>query len=82
LAVFHFDPYSTALSKVERARRQDLIDVVLLLQHRRIEWARLESMFREVQPQLGLSSLRQDPVEFARNFEALAELWRLAGGTT
>jgi hypothetical protein len=30
--VFHFDLYSTALSKIERGRVQDLRDVVLLLQ--------------------------------------------------
>lgn len=76
-----FDLYSTALSKVERGRRQDLTDVILLLQHRRVAWDRLEAMFDEILPQMGVASLRQDPDEFAANFQALSGLWRMAGGT-
>jgi hypothetical protein len=78
--VFHFDWYSNALSKIERGRRQDLEDAVALLQHERIEWRRLESMFHEILPLMG-KSLRQKPGEFALNFQALAALWHSAGGT-
>jgi len=80
LDVFHFDLYSTALGKIERGRRQDLVDVVLLLQNRRIEWARLEGFFQEILPQMGLRSLRQDPKEFEKNFRALEKMWRQAPG--
>ena len=79
--VFHFDLYSTSLSKVERGRRQDLDDVVALLHHDRIEWARLESMFREILPLMGQKSLKQRPQNFALNFEALRAVWNSAGGT-
>lgn len=78
---FHFDLYSTALSKIERGRVQDLRDVVLLLQARRTEWQDLERYFHEILPKMGLKSLRQDPAEFEKNFHALAALWRAAGGT-
>ena len=78
--VFHFDLYSTSLSKVERGRRQNLRDVVLLLQDRRIEWSLLEGQFRELLPQMELKSLRQDSAEFEKNFRALEALWRSAGG--
>src|ERR1700737_3720702 len=76
--VFHFDLYSTALSKIERGRQQDLVDVVALLSHKRLEWRRLESMYREILPLIGEKSLKQDPEEFALNFGALEALWHSA----
>ncbi len=79
--VFHFDFYSTALSKVERGRQQDLADVIALLGNGRIEWARLEALYREILPLMGQHSLRQKPGDFARNFGALQALWHSAGGT-
>jgi hypothetical protein len=79
--VFHFDWYSTALSKIERGRQQDLEDVVAALQHHRLVWSRLESMFQEILPLVGEKSLKQDPEDFALNFGALRALWQLAGGT-
>ena len=80
LDVFHFDLYSTALSKIERGRSQDLADVILLLQNRRLDWGQLAGFFREILPQVGLRSLRQDPEEFEKNFRALEAMWRAAGG--
>jgi len=79
--VFHFDWYSTALSKIERGRRQDLQDVLALLQHGRIGWDQLESQYHEILPLMGEQSLKQDPADFALNFQALAALWHSAGGT-
>ena len=78
--VFHFDWYSNALSKIERGRQQDLADVVTMLQHGRIEWDRLASMFQEILPLMGKKSLRQKPADFALNFGALKALWHSAGG--
>jgi hypothetical protein len=78
--VFHFDFYSTALSKIERGQRQDLADVFALLDHDRIEWGRLAGMYREILPLMGQKSLRQKPRDLALNFEALEALWRSAGG--
>jgi len=80
LNVFHFDHYSTALSKIERGRTQDLADVILLLQARRIDWAQLDTFFREILPRMGTQSLKQDPVEFEKNFRALEGMWRTSGG--
>ena len=79
--VFHFDWYSTALSKIERGRKQDLVDVVTLLQNKRLEWDELQAMFREILPLVGQKSLKQNPEVFALNFRALAALWHSAGGT-
>ena len=78
--VFHFDLYSLSLSKIERGRRQDLRDVILLLQDHRITWEQLGSQFQEILPQMELKSLRQDSAEFESNFRALATQWRSAGG--
>jgi hypothetical protein len=74
--VFHFDPYCTALSKIERGKTQDLEDVLLLLQCGKIEWAALAAFFLELLPQMGQHSLKQDPVEFERNFRAVEQMWK------
>jgi Nucleotidyltransferase of unknown function (DUF6036) len=72
LDVFHFDLYSTALSKVERGSEQDFADVLSLLQAGRIEWAKLRDFFTEILGEFGAHSLKQDPIEFEQNFRALA----------
>ena len=76
IEVFHFDPYSTALSKIARGREQDLEDVLLLLRAGRLDWNRLVGYFQEIQPKMGVHSLKQDPVEFEQNFRALEALWQ------
>jgi Nucleotidyltransferase of unknown function (DUF6036) len=76
LDVLHFDLYSTALSKIERGRVQDVEDVLALLQAGHLEWNKLEACFQDVLPRMGTASLRQDPAEFTYNFHALAQLWR------
>jgi hypothetical protein len=80
LDVFHFDWYSTALSKIARGREQDYHDVLSLLQQAVIDWDTLRAQFHEILPQVGQKSLRQNPDEFEANFSALAALWRTAGG--
>ncbi len=50
LEVFHFDPYSTALSKIERATAEDFIDVLALLEHNWIQIEVLEEAFHEIFP--------------------------------
>ena len=79
LDVFHFDLYSTALSKIERGNEQDFADVLALLHAGRITWSKLEGFFDEILPQFGARSLRQDPDEFKRKFEALRRLWHTTG---
>lgn len=78
LDVLHFDLYSTALSKIERGRVQDIEDVLALLRAGRIKWDKLKEFFDEILPRMGKESLRQDPVEFGQNFEALEAMWRSA----
>ena len=75
LDVFHFDLYSTALSKIERGRTQDLEDVLALLAAGKIEWSQLVEYFEEILPKTGEFSLKQDPVEFEQNFRALEGMW-------
>lgn len=73
--VFHFDLYSTALSKIERGRTQDYEDVVALLAGGNIRWDRLAACFDEILPQMGLRSLKQNPAGFERNFRTLQGMW-------
>ena len=75
LDVFHFDLYSTALSKIERGTEPDFEDVLALLRAQRIEWRQLERYFEEIIPQMGQRSLKQDPKAFQAKFEALREKW-------
>jgi hypothetical protein len=75
LDVFHFDLYSTALSKIERGTENDFADVLALLQTGRLEIARLLECFYEILPRYATDSLKQDPVEFQRKFAVLVEIW-------
>jgi hypothetical protein len=75
LDVFHFDLYSTALSKIERGSEQDFADVLALLRAGRIQWPELERAFNGILPQFGQRSLRQNPQAFQRKFDALRNLW-------
>ncbi len=76
LEVFHFDPYSVGLSKIERGRDADFADVLALLGAEWIEFETLQSMFREILPKVGMHSLKQDPQEFQRKFDHLSEAWK------
>ena len=76
LDVFHFDLYSTALSKIERGTENDFADVLSLLQTERLEMARLVQYFNEILPRCATDSLKQDPDEFQRKFAILTEMWR------
>ncbi len=74
--IYHFDPYSSSLSKIERGRTQDLEDVLALLRARYISWEELARAFNEILPRVGTESLKQDPDEFAANFQVVAKMWR------
>jgi hypothetical protein len=82
LDIFHFDFYSMALSKIERGQRQDMADVLALLNHGRIAWPALKASFDAIVPLMGQRSIREDPEEFRLNFRTLVEMWRAAGGQT
>jgi hypothetical protein len=50
--VHHFDPYSQALSKIERAFAHDLADVQAMLDHGLIEPDRLAELYEAIEPDL------------------------------
>jgi hypothetical protein len=52
VSVHHFDPYSQALSKIERGFAQDLDDVRELITRRLVEPARLRDLYAAVEDQL------------------------------
>jgi hypothetical protein len=70
--VHHFDPYSQALSKVERGFTQDLEDVHELLQRGLVDSALLRELFDRIEPEL-YRYPAIDPPSFRRKlYEALA----------
>ncbi|MDE0198100.1 MAG: hypothetical protein OXK78_07890 [Caldilineaceae bacterium] len=75
LEVFHFDLYSTALSKIERGTEGDLDDVLSLLRNGRIEFTVLAGYFEEIMVRYATDSIKQDPVEYRRKFDILTDMW-------
>jgi len=49
---YHFDPYSQALGKLERAHEQDLSDVRAMIDRGLVEPARALAYFEEIEPEL------------------------------
>lgn len=76
LEVYHFDPYSTALSKVERGTEKDFADVRAMLDGGLLVRDRLEACFNDCLERYGRESLRQDPARFRRHFDSL---WNAPG---
>lgn len=52
VAVHHFDPYSQALSKIERGFEHDLQDVKSMLIHDLVETTRLLELYAAIEPEL------------------------------
>lgn len=75
LDVFHFDLYSTALSKIERGTEEDFSDVLALLQTGQITIEELDRQFQAVLPHVATESLKQDPYEFQQKFSVLKQMW-------
>lgn len=69
LEVRHFDPYSQALSKVERGFEQDLEDVQAMLREGLVEPERARALFAEIRSQLHRYPAI-DPGAFGRKVEA------------
>jgi hypothetical protein len=68
LSFYHFDPYSQALGKLERAHEQDLGDVEAMLERGIIERARALEYFEEIEPEL-FRFPSVDPRAFRRRVE-------------
>ena len=79
IQVYHFDLYSTALSKIDRGTDKDLADVEALLGARRIEFSTLKRCYEEILPRFGLESLRQDPERLKRHFAVIESRVRGSG---
>jgi hypothetical protein len=73
VAVYIFDPYSIAISKIARGFESDLEDVLFLLQKGIIEFSALEGYFNSVLPEAAQSDI--DPAEFAGYFDVLKRKW-------
>ncbi len=52
VSYYHYDPYSQALSKIERGHEQDVFDVRAMLDNGLIERKRLIELFKEIEPLL------------------------------
>ncbi len=52
LSFYHFDPYSQALGKLERAHERDLADVRAMIDRRLVDPARALDYFAEIEPEL------------------------------
>jgi hypothetical protein len=72
--VFHFDLYSSALSKIERGREGDYQDVMSLLRSGQIEMGELRQAFDNIMPRLERESLKRNPEKFRRNFAVVEQL--------
>lgn len=72
LTVRHFDPYSQALSKIERGFEQDLQDVASMHDRGLIERDRLQSLFDEIEPSL-FRYPAIDPADFRAKVERCIE---------
>ncbi len=71
LSFAHFDPYSQALSKLERGHAHDLQDVAALERLGLVDPARLRELFVEIEPEL-YRFPAIDPVRFRAAVEASA----------
>lgn len=71
--VYHFDPYSTALSKIERGTEKDFDDVVAMVRGGLLSQEKLEECFQQVMRRYGKESLRQDERRFRAHFAALVQ---------
>jgi hypothetical protein len=68
LTVRHFDPYSQALSKIERGFEQDLADVTEMVSRGMVDPGRALELFAEIEPEL-FRYPAIDPAAFRRKVE-------------
>lgn len=73
LSFAHFDPYSQALSKLERGHAHDLEDVEAMKRLGLVEPARLRELFAEIEPEL-YRFPAIDPARFRTSVEAATAL--------
>ncbi len=69
VSFYHYDPYSQALSKIERGHEKDLLDIDSMLREGLIDPLRLFEFFEEIRPIL-YKYPAIDPASFSRAVEA------------
>ena len=76
---FYFDWYSIALSKMQRANRQDVVDVQLLIRHGRVDVRELDLLCQDVLNKIGsppydrlLPNLSSQ--QFSQRYQAVRQL--------
>ena len=69
VAYFHFDPYSQALAKLERAHEHDLLDVGRMIETGLVDRARLAACFEEIERDL-YRFPAVDPAAFRRRVKS------------
>lgn len=69
LDFYHYDPYSQALSKLERGHTRDLVDVEAMLQDGLIRKNLLLELFEQIEPYL-IRYPALDPTSFRNTVEA------------
>lgn len=52
VSFFHYDPYSQALSKIERRHEQDILDVNSMIESGLVEREKLFNLFQQVEPEI------------------------------
>ena len=52
VSFFNYDPYSQALSKIERGHDQDIVDVASMMTDGMLDRKKLLSLFKQIEPQL------------------------------
>lgn len=75
VAVYTFDPYSTALAKLARGNRTDIADVQGLLSSGEVDRERLRAMARSIAPRWNARIARQSADDFLIKMEAFLEGW-------
>jgi len=69
VSVHHFDPYSQALSKIERGFQHDLADVAAMIAAHLVDPARLRALYEAIEPEL-YRYPALDPPAFRRKLDA------------
>jgi hypothetical protein len=70
LSLYHYDPYSQALAKIERGHTKDLADVGELLTRGLVEPGRLRELYDAIEPQMHRYPAI-DPPSFRRRLEEI-----------
>ncbi|MEO8972169.1 MAG: hypothetical protein ABI406_11295 [Ktedonobacteraceae bacterium] len=76
---FYFDWYSIALSKMQRANRQDVVDVQLLVRNSYTDLTELDELYRDVLAKIGMPPYDRlfpnlSPQQFSQHYQAVRQL--------